>query len=239
MAVVLALAAASSMVGCKTVYVPNTVNVPLLAQAGELRATADANNLQAAYAVADGFGVMANGHWERSRTDQANTSGEDGQGFLAEAGAGHFRTIGDLLQFEAYGGLGYGSVQHDNWETVNGARNDYHYSIKAWKVFAQPSLGITRDVVDAAVSLRMVGLQPFGVRTTNYPIERLRADELADLDQRTWGFLEPAITLRAGYKWLKAFVQYGYSWKLNDAPLNRNVTFLNVGLHGTLAPRFR
>src|SRR4051794_16378294 len=108
--------------GCKTLYVPNALNAPLLSPKGELPANLSANNLQAAYAVADGVGVIANGFWQKSSGDQKADSGQDGKGYLLEAGVGHFRSLSDLLLFETYGGLGIGSVEHDNWEKVNGAR---------------------------------------------------------------------------------------------------------------------
>ncbi|HEY0705626.1 MAG TPA: hypothetical protein VGG33_02460, partial [Polyangia bacterium] len=66
---------------------------------------------------------------------------------------------------------------------------------------------------------------------------RLRADDLLGLDQRNWLFVEPAVTLRVGYKWAKVFLQYGHSFKLNDAALNRDATFATVGVHLDLAPR--
>lgn len=224
--------------GCKTVYVPTAVNAPLLTQKGQVRASLSDHNAQVAYAVSDSIGVLANGFWQSSTSDQKDGAGEEGRGYQLELGAGHFRSIGDLLLLEAYGGLGYGAVEHDNWETVNGTRNHYQFSASALKAFAQPSLGVTGDYFDAAISTRVVVLKPIEIYAENYPEERLRQDQLFGLDQHTWGFVEPAVTLRGGYKWIKLFVQYGYSLKLNQAPLKRDVTFLNVGLHMDLAPRF-
>jgi hypothetical protein len=224
--------------GCKTVYVPNAVNAPLLSQKGELRANLSANNLQAAYAVADGVGVIANGFWQKSSGDQKADSGQDGKGYLLEAGVGHFRSLGDLLLFETYGGLGIGNVEHDNWEKVNGARSDYRYKASALKAFVQPSVGITRPFFDAALSTRLVALRPYSVEAVNYPDARLQADDLYSLQDHTFVFVEPAVTLRAGYKWVKLFVQYGFSLKLNETPLNRDVNFVTAGLHVDFAPRW-
>jgi hypothetical protein len=232
-----AVALLGVLVGCKTVYVPNTVNAPLLSQKGELRANLSANNLQAAYAIADGVGVMANGFWQKSSTDNPD-SGQDGKGYLLEAGVGHFRNLGDLFLFETYGGLGIGSVEHDNWEKVNGARSDYRYKASALKGFVQPSLGITRPFFDAALSTRLVALRPYSVEAVNYPDARLQADDLYGLQDHTFVFVEPAVTLRAGYKWVKLFVQYGFSLKLNETPLNRDVNFVSLGLHVDFAPRW-
>jgi hypothetical protein len=225
-------------VGCKTVYVPNTVNVPLLLEKGELRATLNPNNAQVAYAVTDGLGVMANGFHESSSGDQVAASGQDGRGYLLELGAGHYRPLGDGAVFEAYGGAGYGHVRHDNWETNNaGVRSNYKFSTSAIKGFVQPSIGMTRTYFDVAIAARVVGLRAFAVDTFNYADERLRTDNLLGIDQRTWLFVEPAVTLRAGYKWVKLFFQYGYSFKLNDAELNRDETFATVGIHIDLASR--
>ena len=224
--------------GCKTVYVPNAVNAPLLSQKGELRASLSGNNLQAAYAVSDSVGLIANGFWQKTSGDQNAASGSDGKGHLLELGAGHFRSIGDLLLFETYAGLGLGAVEHDNWEQVNGARSDYRFSASAIKAFVQPSLGITRNYFDAVLSTRFVALKPYDTEAVNYPEARLRADDLFGLDQHTFGFIEPAVTVRAGYKWVKLFVQYGFSLKINETPLNRDVNFINAGLHVDFAPRF-
>jgi hypothetical protein len=230
---------ATAGVGCKTVYVPNMVNAPLLAQKGEVRATLGSNNLQGAYAVTDGIGVIANGFWRSSTDGDSNaTSGNEGEGHMLELGAGHFRSIGDLLLFETYAGLGQGKVRHDNWETINGARSDYRFSASAWKAFVQPSLGITRDYFDAAISSRFVVLKPYDTKAVNYPEARLRDDDLFGLDDHTFGFVEPAVTVRAGYKWVKLFVQYGFSLKLNQTPLKRDVNFLTAGIHVDFAPRF-
>jgi hypothetical protein len=218
--------------------VPNAVNVPLLTQKGELRASLSANNLQAAYAVSDSVGIVANGFYQKSTGDPSADSGQDGHGYLVELGAGHFRKIAGLLLYETYAGLGAGAVHHDNWEKVNGARSDYRYSASALKAFVQPSLGFTFALFDAALSTRFVALKPYDTESVNYPDARLRADDLFGLDQHTFVFVEPALTVRGGYKWVKLFAQYGFSLKLNDTPLNRDVTFVSAGLHVDLAPRW-
>lgn len=232
------LATLTTLAGCKTVYVPNTVNVPLLLEKGELRGTINPNNAQAAYAVADGVGIMANGFFQSSSNDEGAASGQDGRGYLLELGAGHFRPLGDGAVFETYGGIGCGSVRHDNWETTAGVRSNYKFSTSAVKAFVQPSFGMTRTYFDAAVATRFVALRAFGVDTFNYPQERLRQDDLLGVDKRTWGFVEPAVTLRVGYKWVKLFMQYGYSFKLNEAAIKRDETFSTVGVHLDLASRF-
>lgn len=225
--------------GCKTVYVPNTVNVPLLEQRHELRASLAANNAQVAYAVTDHVGLMANGFLESDDVDRAADSGQAGSGYLFEGGAGYFTSLPGHVVAETYGGVGLGHVQHDNWETSGGVRSDYSFEASGLKLFLQPSIGITRSWFDAALSVRAVALRAVGTVASNYPEARLREDDLLGLDQHTWGFVEPAVTVRAGWKWVKGFVQLGRSFKLNDAEINRRESFLTVGLHLTFADRFR
>lgn len=105
--------------------------------------------------------------------------------------------------------------------------------------FVPPSLGITRRWFDAALSTRLVAMRAFDVKSVNYAPERLKEDDLHALDARPWIFMEPAITLRAGYKWIKLFGQFGHSFKLNAQPISRRATFLYFGLHVDIAPRWR
>jgi hypothetical protein len=235
------LVVSSAAAGCKTVYIPNVVNVPLLEQKGELRASVNTNNAELAYAATDHVGVMLNGYYEKSSPDATKTSGQGGKGYLVEGAGGYFTHLPGLPLplFELYGGAGVGHVRHDNWETINSVRSDYGYQVSGFKLFLQPSAGITLDWLDAALSGRLVGIKTFGVKAENYPDQRLMEDDLFQLDHHFWVFWEPAVTVRAGYKWAKVFAQYGYSIKLNEASVSRRAGFLYFGLHFTFADRFR
>lgn len=222
---------ATTLAACKTIYIPNAVNVPLLSRKNEVRAQVNANNLQGAYAVTDNVGVMVNGQYHSSSTDRKAQSAETGSGGLVEAGGGYFTALSPRVRAEVFGGAGYGQVEHKNWNTVNGVRNDYRFEVHATKLFAQPSVGIVGDWFDAALSTRLVLLRAFNPKASaNYTESDLRSDGLYAIDSRLWSFVEPTLTIRGGYKWAKIFFQYGRSFKLNKADLPRDEEFVNVGL---------
>jgi len=226
------LSGVSTLYGCKTVYVPNVINVPLLSRKNEVRASINANNLQGSFAATDHIGVIVNGQYQSDSASSESTSAQTGSGGLVETGVGYFAPITSSLHAEIYGGAGYGHVRHKNWETTNGVRRDYRYSVSGAKFFLQPSVGFISDWFDIALSTRLVALRPFGASSENYPEAQLRNDKLFALDERLWGFVEPAVTIRAGYKMVKVFLQYGGSFKLNDAAISRDEKFVNIGLTG-------
>jgi hypothetical protein len=226
---VLSLAALAS---CKAVYAPNIASTPLLRERGEVRATVDPRNLQLAVAVTSHVGVMANGyHRSEDNEPKPDEEKQHGEGDFVELGVGGFAPLPSLhpwLQLETYAGAGVGTVRHDLTPPGGATRR---FEAEGTRVFVMPTLGITRRFWDAAVSTRFVALRYHDLSSRNYTDEQLDADGFAGIDERTWVFVEPSVTLRAGYQWIKLQLQVGKSYKLNSADLHHDSGMITLGLN--------
>lgn len=203
---------------CKTAYVPNTVNVPLFDDAGQMRLSADFNgNFQFAASPGRNFGIMANALF---RKDGENTDDLFGKGYLVEAGLGGFKASGPL-RWETFAGLGFGKT-----ETRDFGKK---FEAKGARFFFQPSVGFHHDIFEIAFTPRLVAGK-FQKPETTYTTQELIDNRLYEIDEPVWFFAEPAITGRIGYKWIKLQVQVGRSFKLNDKPLSFEKEMNSIGL---------
>ena len=218
---------------CRTVYTPNALNVPLLQEQGEIKLMLSPTNYQAAYAVTDKIGIMANGRvatTANSSTINGATDSFDSRNSVFEAGIGYYGRTGRNLTYELYGGGGISQVGFKG----TGSSVGRDYDVSGLKFFLQPNIGFTSRGFDIALSTRLSGLQ-FGAATSNYSAIKLKENELSDLAKSTHLFLEPAITLRGGYKYVKLQVQVGASFKLSQAVIPYNGLIANAGLVFDLA----
>lgn len=204
---------------CKTAYVPNTVNVPLFDDAGQVRISGDANgNIQFAASPTRGFGVMVNAMF---RKDGDNADPVRGSGSFFEAGIGGFSHASGLLRYEAYIGGGVGKTK-----TVDNGKN---FEANGARFFFQPSIGVHHRIFEVAFTPRLVAGK-FQKPTTTYTSAELQTNNLFDIDKPTWVFFEPALTGRIGYKWMKLQLQLGRSIKVTNKPIAFNEDFSSVGL---------
>ena len=210
-----------------TLYIPNGSNVPLLRENKELKVTVSSgNNLQAAYAVTDHVGLMANGFWTLSTGDDNEIPGNrKGKGSLVELGAGYFSRFSNMV-LETYVGGGIGKLDYNDTE------NGKSYSSGGSRVFIQPNLGWTSKYIDVAVSGRLSGVKYNNFLAEGYTPAELDQEFLrkANVEDKLWVFFEPAITLRGGYKYVKAQFQYGLSSKLTTGDLKFADTYSSIGL---------
>jgi hypothetical protein len=221
----IAALAALAITSCKSVYEPNAVNTPLFNNRGEVRANIDPSNVQVAYAVTDHAGVMLNGFHAKENFDDNRIHGKGG---LVELGLGCYTSKRPFVA-EAYLGWGLGTVHFDETRQVEGVNKIYTFDANASRFFIQPSAGITTRFFDLAFTPRCVAGQYFNVRT-NYSVKDQVDGKFYDVGKPLWMFVEPAVTARAGYKWVKFQVQFGWSHKLNAEPLNYKDSFVNIGL---------
>lgn len=226
--------------GCRIMYVPNAHNVPMFREKGEIHANVGTRNFQAAYAPAEKVGVIANAQIGSNSWNDVLTTG--GAAFdwttnrsLFEIGAGTWQPLDNNISFETYGGVGFGNVRFDR--SFSGIP-DARYNANMMRFFLQPSFSVTSQHFDAGFSMRLAGLNFLNVDTTGYTYDDLVAVDLNDLDQDMHMFIEPAVTLRAGYQYVKFHTQLGYAIKLNDAPLSHNPFILNIGLRFHFAQRW-
>lgn len=189
--------------GCAPVYVPNTINNPLLDEAGDVQVggylSTNGYDAQGAVAVSDQVGVMANvsyADWEGERYNNAppidfhrHLFGEVGVGYFTDFGRGRY----DL--YAGYG-RGWAEVYDTNlFAASDGERVRGRYS----RLFVQPSIGIAYEPVDAIFSMRIVRVQ-----FSSFEGESglLRPD-------RSVAFIEPAATIRVGPPQFKFVTQAG------------------------------
>jgi hypothetical protein len=220
-----------ALAGCKAVYAPNMAHAPLLQHQGELRGTVDIRNVQLAYAVASHVGLMANAYFRsEDNSPEEDEERQEGSGSLLELGAGYFTFLDEpkWLELEIYGGAGVGSIHHEITPSGGMTRT---FDAEGVRLFLQPAAGVSTPYFDVAVSARLVAVAYTETSAENYTPEDLEGDRFAGLEDTTWMFLEPAITVRGGYKWVKLQFQFGRSIKLNGGDLNRDPGMLSLGLH--------
>lgn len=218
-------------------YVPNIQNVPLFKEKDEYRLTiatgagdeSTCTEVQTALSVTDKIGVMVNFMTAKGE----NSSNENSaNGNFLEAAVGYYKPVEKAGVFEVYGGIG-GSNQH------------HHYSdsgtsdLSSLRFFVQPSYGFTFDPVDIAFSTRLSALS--FVNTDNYVLRNtVLYDKVNSLSHQTHLLLEPALTIRAGWKNVKLQLQFLYVGYLNSKGLNiGEETHLSLGLNVAIAKRYR
>jgi hypothetical protein len=105
------------------------------------------------------------------------------------------------------------------------------FTAEGAKGFVMTTLGVTRKFFDVAGSVRLVGVSYFNTGSENYNSEQLSGDGFATIQDRMWFFVEPVLTLRAGYKWVKLELDIGKSYKLNSSPLNYDSGIFTLALN--------
>jgi hypothetical protein len=219
------------------VYVPNTVNAPILQEKNELKGNITFTNYQLAYAVTDHIGIMANGQYV-FRFDKGNKPDDDpflpldndARGGLFEVGAGYFNRFGrsrtKAKVFEVYGGYGRGGFRtvasnyYDADDPVRSTKRDYKITAGFDKFFIQPGFGIAHKVVDFSIASRFSILH-FN-RATIGPLAFQDQSETQNhfLEFRDKWMVnwEPAATIKVGYKYVRFMAQLGFSVPFDKAP---------------------
>lgn len=228
-------------------YVPNMVNVPLLKEKNELRATVSISDYQFAYSATENIAFMLNGYIKN--TSVSNSGSYSGSDYstsrnLVEGGIGYFKPLTEDFIFETFVGGGIGKFAYNNtynssyiYTGTSGSTNKT-YSANFTRYFVQPSIGYSIDFIDFAFSTRIIQLGFNNINNVGYSDSDLRDENLSSISNTTYYFIEPALTLRLGYKWGKVHMQAVYSNKINSEELNYQQFTMNVGLHINIAPRF-
>ena len=233
------------MPSCKIMYTPNMQNVPLLKEKNEVRATVGFSDYQAAYALTNNIGIMVNGQYKKPTWTLTSGSTEykyESKKTLIEGGAGYFKPLGKNGIFETYAGGGMGSVTFDRSysDTTGGPSTSFDkYSAKTTRYFIQPSIGLSIENLDFAFSTRFVSLKFSNIDTAGYTPNGLFEQDLSDLDKTTYMFIEPALILRLGWKYVKFHFQALLSLPLNSEPINFVPFSVNFGIHINIAPRYK
>jgi hypothetical protein len=209
-------------------YVSNVQNVPLFRSKSEYRAgggyslgdESQCVEVQAAYAAGNKVGVMGNFMtvWGGDASDH-----DYGKGVYLDGGIGYFKPVGEAMAFELYAGIG-GSSQHHEYSGLGysqGTLYGHTYGssdLSFIKFFVQPAFGLRHNVIDIAVSGRISSVSYTNIGNYVYNNSYVY-EELHQLGDKTHFFIEPAFTLRCGWKNLKLQFQGSYAAYLNNPKL--------------------
>jgi hypothetical protein len=203
-------------ISCAPAYVPNTLNTPLMSNKGEVHAAVNYGlsgfDPQAAYAITDHIGIMVNGSFRNSTSDSSDSYHKH---IFVEGGGGYYTKIGGIGRFETYGGYGYSRLQayfdSDIWTNFT--------DVSSNRFFLQPAIGISTQVFDGSFATRLVMVDMHQGGT-----------------QKTGFFIEPALTLKLGYKYVKGLLQFGLSFPMDSEgyDFNHQPFLFSIGLQTTL-----
>jgi hypothetical protein len=213
-----------------TMYTTNAVNAPLLKERGEIKLNVTSNDLQAAVAVTDHIGVMANGYYKNYNSDNNYRH----YGGMGELGIGYLLNSDDNnLVMETYVGGGVGKVFKQ--EQFDGAGNTTYmasFNANATKGFVQSNLGYRSKYFDVALTPKFSFVKYSNFSQNNYTDDQLKEDYLNNnrLTDPLFVFAEPAITVRGGYKFIKVQAQYGVTLNLGGQNIRRSPDFASLGL---------
>ncbi|HMJ67929.1 MAG TPA: hypothetical protein VK508_03500 [Cyclobacteriaceae bacterium] len=219
-------------IGCNPKYYsPNTQNVPLLSEKGEVNLSLSGNTNQAefqgAYAAGEHFALQANGGLFIPK-DLDN--GDGGSGKFIEVGAGYFTPVSERFVFELYGLAGTGSVENDlrSRATTNPPTTGV-ISANVFRYGIQPNFGFKSKYFSAAVSSRIVNLNYSNI---DGDLVFEGANQRAYLNDNKSNFLfEPALTLKAGVEKLRFQLQIGHSFNLSNENFRQDNAYATVGLN--------
>lgn len=215
---------------CRTVYSPNVVNNPLLQEKNELKASVGPNDLQAAYAITENIGLMVNGYLNHYTSDDKDFHNK---GKAIEFGVGYFNKTQTGLLYEVYAGAGRFNVKMDESNKTKNFQSD------ATRFFLQPGIGWTHRYFEVGLASRLSMIDYNNPAITGYSPQEQRDYHFESLTLKPHVFLEPALTVRGGYKWVKLQAQYGRAFKLSKNELNFEDNIGSVGLVFNLAQWYK
>lgn len=189
------------LTSCKTYYyMPTMQNVPLFKEKKGVYISigGDEHNmgcLQGAYSLTDHIGTQFTYMSRNNHND-----------YIFEGGIGYFLRYKDNLAFETYGGYGSGMV----------ARNRENINMDLKRIYLQPSLGYTSEIIDIIFTLRFTEVNYNVNYSNNMPQTNTVDPDLYIMDKQNYFFCEPGFTVRLGYKYIKLQYQYIKANKLNS-----------------------
>lgn len=227
-------------------YVANVQNVPLFKEKNEFRFSgtygfgdySSCAEVQTAYSITNSIGIMAN--YMSAKGGKASDNSNYGRGGYFDGAIGYYKPILEHGVFEIYGGVG-GSNQHHQYSS--GFYNYYAgtSSLSFTKLFVQPSFGFTFNGIDIAASTRICSLSFHQIENQ---IDRQYAqadyDKLNNISKKSYFFLEPAITFRGGWKYVKLQLQAAFTNGLNKGDLSfAEPEHISLGLYIAFAGRYK
>jgi len=213
------------LTSCTNLYYPNSINAPAFSKKGQVAVNAGvgnkATNLQLAVAVTDKKAIMLNynrGKYDLKYSYPAFIKGEQTifshveghQHSFIEAGAGLFRAYNKYRRHEVFALFGYG--------TSNSYTNEYNKQGNYFRFAIQNDIGVETKVLEGIFSIRAGYLTLKGEKSNEGKFEQSSC------------FLDPAVTLRAGWKQIKINAQAGVNFPF-DFGFNEDIEgWINLGV---------
>ncbi len=226
-------------------YQPNSINAPMLSDKGDVHlvmngafgnetvnSTTSTNhviNIQAAGSPVKHLGIIG-GFSAYDYTVTANPDPAVGRvsakANLAELGIGTYSEFlekdnGIKLLADAYAGAGIANITSD----VN---------MNATRYFLQPGITFRSHYFDASFNMRFTGLKYRNFDAKGYNEDYLRGKNLLTsdnvrIDDNLHIFAEPSVTLRGGYKFIKAQMQWTFASALSSVPWHYDGSLFTIG----------
>lgn len=202
--------------------------------AAGLASTDDAEGvaLQAAAALDSSFAVISS--FYSLSAVQGNDF--DGKGRYFEVGAGLFgkdRKKG-MFVWDGYLGSGWGAISNESLNST--------FDVAFFKPFVQGSIGLSTDYFEVALTSRIALLNYRKVEYAFFDPEYQIGAQNFKEDNNNKVLFEPGITIRGGYKNIKASLQICTSTFSLDSPyedLSINSDFISFGLNYMFTSRYR
>lgn len=197
---------------CAPVYTPNLVNTPFFAQQHDAQLQGSIGlsgyDVQAAFSPLNNLGLMGNTTFYDS--DNGNYSSR-----FFEGGAGYYQTLDKNGRIECYGGFGYGHTELN--KTLLADRINAQYT----RFFIQPGICAKQDIFEGSFSTRISYVDLFSLKSSDPGLGPVNAV-----------FIEPVLTGKIGFKYIKYFTQFGLSMHTRDVlSLYSLPLILNFGIN--------
>lgn len=210
-------------------YVPNTQNVPIMEEKGQMNLFlgfngsefTDGFELQGAYGITNKWALQLNSDWIKSSESLSN-----GSGHFLELGGGYFKKISKSFVFETYVLLGFGGLQYQDNSIDN-----LDIKAKLYRLGAQPSISYCGKYFNSSLSVRLSSLHYTNVNgSLLYDVDYLKSNDSHCL-------LEPALTLQGGFEDVKLQLQIQLCDNLTDPNFSQDFTLVSLGLKININPK--
>jgi hypothetical protein len=223
-------------------YKPNAVNAPLFTDGGQAHVNlagsiggssknSEGNtyffDAQGSVSPVNHLGIIANYStyaFKASNPDVANGN-VNAHAHLLEAGVGGYYAKGKKFKMVADGYVGYG-----------GGIINSDVNMRVRRFFVQPGIGVRSPAFDAAFNLRISNVKYFDFDANGRDNDYLQQKELINsdgrrIDDKSYTFLEPSFTIRAGYKFAKVQLQMVLAQEATPVEWNYNAARFSAGIY--------
>ncbi len=201
-------------------------------------------DLQGAYSITNNIAVMAN----YMNAKAGNKSEESwGEGGYFESAVGYYKPVLKYGVVELFGGVGFSNQYHEYTARNNliNTSNPVSNGIATFsdlsfnKIFIQPSIGFNNKNFDIAYtpSISRINFHKVSHNIYNEENEYSIVQEIAN--NKTAYLLEDAVTIRAGWKYLKLQLQFQNVRQLSKPEFQFEKSTGSLGLMFSFAKWYR